>query len=377
MKITWHALSPLDFSQAAQWGVKDFLLEHQDFSLRGGVDTAACLKIAEKIKSNGGRIVFLWDLLLSENDLHKKLQDFLTLPLELRQVVRVKDWGVLEALLQKAPDSKIQLDLSSAHHNLQAIQRWPSYLKNKLDRLVLSSELPQEKIKNYAAALPVDLEVLALGRLLLFYTPRHLLSPAIDRRQAFISSEEGAHHHFPCEEYPHGTLLFHLKQLCLLSEWPMLKNTGVQYLRFDTRDLPPGGGAFVESFLKNQEQEISWNTLKEKLQVEITQGYFHKNKTDVLFKKLKNWRLLKQEKITRDGKTWRYCGEVVDSLREHSLTFFLQEEIPNQGHYLLLNAAGKEKKITFKKLTYLTSELLQVKWISGVGEKALLYVCEE
>ena len=83
--------------------------------------------------------------------------------------IRVQDPGALEYLLEKT-NIKIQLVLENGNHNLLGIQTWVDYVVDRLDRVVLSIELPKDKLREYVQKLNVDIEFYILGQILIFYT---------------------------------------------------------------------------------------------------------------------------------------------------------------------------------------------------------------
>ena len=101
---------------------------------------------------------------------------------------------------------------------------------DQCERLVLSNELSKEKLLEYAHLLNTPIEVLVFGRILLFYSPRLLLSPLEKTElennhsiEAFGTSEESPHSGFPLIENSHGTFMFNVKDLYLLDHLEELK----------------------------------------------------------------------------------------------------------------------------------------------------------
>src|SRR5690606_4501254 len=109
----------------------------------------------------------------------------------------------------------------------------------RLTRLVLSIELSKESLKNIVPALKTPCELLVLGRILLFHSPRALLAPLAGPvadpawLEAVGASEESPHKGFPLLENKHGTFMFLPKDFCLAEQLPELKELGLEYMRFD------------------------------------------------------------------------------------------------------------------------------------------------
>ena len=122
-------------------------------------------------------LILEWDVLQQETLFQKNVEMVSRLPLHEFKAVRVQDPGALNFIKEKFPWLKIQLILENGNHNYVGLSRWSSFLGEQLDRLVLSNELSREHLGKYATELNADLEVLVFGRILLFYSPRLLLTP--------------------------------------------------------------------------------------------------------------------------------------------------------------------------------------------------------
>ena len=168
----------------------------------------------------------------------------------------------------------------------------------------------------------VPCELLGLGRILLFYTPRQLLSPLSEDKLSFnqeISaigeSEESPHKGFPIIENRHGTFMFHIKDFCLVDFANELKILGLGFFRIDLRfsafDQLKEIKALTEDF-----NEDSFIEFKEKYPQDLMRGFYLVNKTDVLFPKLKNHRLQ-----SREG---NYLGEVLEAEKGSHLAIFVK-----------------------------------------------------
>src|SRR5690606_14113245 len=151
-------------------------------------------------------------------------------------------------------------------------------------------------------------------------TPRNLLSnllPEDDEKkqkevfpsryiEATGESEESPHKGFPLIENKHGTFMFHIKEHYLLDFVSDLKEMGLDTLRVDLR--------FGKDFtlLKEIKDIVSGHItdtkeFKEKYPSDVIRGFFHVNKSDVLFKKLKNSRIIRQDES--------YVGEVIEAMK--------------------------------------------------------------
>jgi putative protease len=208
-------------------------------------------------------------------------------------------------------------------------------------------------------------EVLIYGRILLFYTPRSLLSNAKSRTQNLLSNPlpdilemtgsscESPHRGFPVLENKHGTFMFNTKNLCLIEHIAELADCGVKFFRLDLRF----DNIFCElSNIVELQQHFSDDTaiaLKEKLKkyFPVTRGFYPVNKTNVLFEKLKNQNLLSQNNNDQ-------IGEVIDVLKGQYLAIELNNAKADLCVGDLLSLTTPEGKIK-------TMRALKIKNLKG------------
>src|SRR5690606_28287579 len=150
--------------------------------------------------------------------LSKKLPELL----DTFDALRVQDPGALEWSL-KNTNKPLQFIAETGNHNFEALKGWVEYCGDRLERIALSIELSRPVLEEFVKKLKVPCELLVFGRILLFYSPRSLLSPlspekiAVNEELAALGeSEESPHKGFPIVENRHGTFMFHIKEFCLL-----------------------------------------------------------------------------------------------------------------------------------------------------------------
>jgi putative protease len=291
-----------------------------------------------------------WDALYMEEKFQVACHFIDTLPLHDFNAIRVQDPGAVEYIKTKYPWLKIQLILENGNHNLIGLKKWCEYLGDQCERLVVSNELSKEMLKDYASVLTTPLEVLTFGRILLFYSPRLLLSP-LEKNQMqqdyqnhnFIetsgSSEESPHTGFPLIENRHGTFMFNVKDLYLLDHLDELSAMGIHHARVDMR-FDNSFQNYVFSFCKLFSKTIEENslTIKKTHVRPLIKGFYNINKTDVLFTKLKNKRTQRNDQ--------NYIGEIVDVERDFQLALLVKtDSLKNISQFDLkmVTPEGKEK----------------------------------
>ena len=293
---------------AKEAGLSEVIIAQKDLSRFGSLDSTQASALAKEAKSMGLKSVLEWDALMTEPELERAKKSLEQLELEHFDSIRVQDPGALEYALNST-DKMIQLIMETGNHNLEALSSWRDYVGSRLERMVLSIELTIDKLKEYKEALGVAVEFLVLGRILLFYTPRNLLSALLPeddelrtkpQLSALGESEESPHKGFPVVENQHGTFMFHIKHQFLLEHLDEL--SFIDALRVDLRF-----GAGLEFLSKAQEvvsKTLSGKEFKALYPFDVIKGFYKVNKSDVLFKKLKNRRIQRQDE--------NYVGEVLE-----------------------------------------------------------------
>lgn len=372
MKWITYIHSEQELENAFQLGFKDVILGHLAYSRFSKNSTKELVSLAKKSQALGLRCHFEWDILMSEAVFQECVQRWTELPTNLFDSVRVQDPGAFEFIYQqtKLPIHGI---FETGNHNLYALLRWRKYLGERLQKCILSIELPYYKFENYQKELGCEIEVLVMGPILLFYSPRMLLSPYYSKNQeiqVLAKSEESPHKDFLIEENRHGTFMFHPKDFFVLDHWDKICS-GVQCARFDLRFLPLSFRASMElkTFLSDP-SEPHGEFLKKIYPKDTLRAFFHVNKSDVLFEKLKNSRL---EKSDED-----FVGQVVSSQRGFGLVVSVQERktIAIGDSLEFLNPDGKTFKTRIEHVITpqdAREHLVFLPYMKGVWPKAMIF----
>jgi putative protease len=320
MKLTTFAQSLNDLNLIKDQGLQEVILGHQDFSRFGKLKTEDFFEFSKRAKELGLKVIFEWDILMTENTFAKLALEIVPL-LDSFDSLRVQDPGALEWGL-KNTTKPLQFIAENGNHNLPGLQGWIDHAHGRMERIALSIELPKNKIEEYCNTLKVPCELLGLGRILLFYTPRLLLSPLSEDKLSYnqdISavgeSEESPHKGFPIIENRHGTFMFHIKDFCLVDFAQELRNLGLSFFRIDLRFSAFDQLKEIKA-LTEELNEDSFGEFKKKYPQDLMRGFYLVNKTDVLFPKLKNHRLQ-----SREG---NYLGEVLEAEKGSHLAIFVK-----------------------------------------------------
>jgi putative protease len=335
------------------------------------------------------QLVLEWDVLKQENQFKKSVEIIKELPLHEFIAIRLQDPGAVNYVKEYFPWLKVQLILENGNHNLVGLSRWKAFLGEQLSRLILSNELSKEHLRLYCQELDVDIEVLTFGRILLFYSPRLLLSPLEKNNineslvqkniEAFGTSEESPHAGFPLIENQHGTFMFNVKDLYLLEHLNELKELKAGAVRIDLRF--DKSFQYLENIVRLYGNEIEHDELleiKNKLPRPVIKGFYNINKTDVLFTKLKNKRIQRLDS--------NYIGEIVDVERDHKMALMIKSNgltLKIGDEIQLVTPEGKIKHLKISTMTDSCNEekntasinqLILLPFMSGVVAKTQVYL---
>jgi putative protease len=359
MKITTYLekREDLDFFQ----NVSEVILQIKELSRFGKLSLEDAHELAKEAKSKGFKPVLEWDILMTENIFQETLKTIKLVDFTLFSEVRAQDPGAVCWLQENCKQTSIALILETGNHNLLGIESWCNHIGNQLSKVILSIELPHERLKNYIDKLhqkDIQVELLGLGRILLFYTPRSLLMPVVfdhedvkekiihqDLVERLASSEESPHKGFPVVETKHGTFMFHIKDHWLMENILDLMAMKLDWIRIDLRF---GKNKQLMSkiipLIQKYEPDLALQ-LKEDYPSDVIKGFFNVNKTDTLFGKLKNMKLQRKDK--------NYLGDVYEVIKEDSIIFMNRSKnikIQKGMALIIINPDGKEIPLTIKKL---------------------------
>lgn len=340
MKLTVFLRPQDDLQKLHDAGVSEVLIGTHEHSRFGNFTQQQAQASAKMAKQLGMRPILVADGLVSQREFDHFTTGLMTL-LPSFEAVRALDPGVMQYLYEYS-DKPLHFVADTGNHNLIGLKRWESYFGKRLERLVLSIELSRESLKNIIPALKTPCELLVLGRILLFHSPRALLAPLAGPvadsswLEAVGASEESPHKGFPLLENKQGTFMFLPKDFCLAEQLPELREMGLSYMRFDPSLCDVDLAAKLATLLLSDEA----NAAKDLWPNAVIRGFYGVNKSDVLFKKLKNPLRAKEKAM----------AEVLDARKGEPVTVRVLD-----GHQLhvgmtleMITPEGKRKEFSLK-----------------------------
>ncbi len=365
-----------------------FVLGNRVLSRVSEIDWAEMIELSQDLKKVDHSKVFLqWDVLMTESNfkglcaqLVNHWDDFISH----FDGIRVQDAGALTWLKDKNYPKEVHYICENGNHNLEGLLSWYQYWPQGITRLVLSAEFPAEKLLELYKQIPCELEVLAAGNILLFYTPRHLVSPLYEEEESVTpenqaigeyrvsgTSEESPHKGFPIIDNNHGTFMFNTKELYIFTEEEKiapLKNFTYRI------DYP------IEDLSRSEWKQLlsrDHEAFQKSRQMGQTKGFFRSNKTDVLFKKLKNHRL--------QDRGESYLGEVVDVKKKQHVAILLkgrERQIKKGDQIKLLSPEGREKSVILNHIWNAeredmtmaqTGQIIFIPHVGGISVRTMVF----
>jgi putative protease len=301
MQFNTFISSISDLEQCVQApNLQEVLLEPLLLARQGRLSLEEVEFLASEAVKRSLHPVLVWDILMPEQIMIEICQKISQYNLSKFSAIRVCDPGAAWWVKTHFPQLKIHLIVETGNHNLEALQGWCEVLSGSLERLVLSIELPEQQLIEYCQKLPVACEILGVGRILLFYSPRSLLSKhlsvksseAIPDLETTVASEESHNRPFPTLETVHGTFMFLDKDQFILDQLESLEKAGLHTVRLDLRHLSPDEN-FDENFAVNIDnicRQILDNPtpLKTEWPRQIRAPFFKANRTTSIFNRMKS-----------------------------------------------------------------------------------------
>jgi putative protease len=275
----------------------EVLLEPTLLARQGKLTENQVKTLAGEALKRGLRPVLVWDILMPERVMNEVCERLKNWDLSQFAAIRVGDPGVAYWLKIHFPKMPLQLIVETGNHNLESLLGWCEIFGESLERLILSIELPEEKLIEYCQKLPVSCELLGVGQILLFYSPRSLLTEPLAAEydlnstlylEATAAFEDAPNRHFPTLETIHGTLMFLDKDQFILDKLEGLESAGLYTVRLDLRHLEKNGDVAVD--IDNICHQILKDpaTLRLNWFRETRAPFFKANRTTSLFPRMKS-----------------------------------------------------------------------------------------
>lgn len=387
MNIISYVSSETDIEEcAASPGIQEVLIEPAGLAREGQLSKTQAERLAKLALQKGIRPVLVWDILMSCRAMQIAVAQLREINRDLFSAIRVQDPGAAQWVLENYLDTPIQYIAETGNHNYEALSAWREYFGDRLERLVLSIELPEEILIDYIQRLSVPCEILGAGRILLFYSPRLLLSPNFlgsdaaahenggSRWIEVLSASEDSHMRaFPTLETDHGTFMFLDKDQYILHKLENLKKAKIHTIRIDLRHLSTdfNAAAGLQRLCLCLSQGVvvpptEWPR-------KTLAPFFKSNNTTKQFSKLKN-----KMRAFRDNSC---VAEVVSAEKGKAVGFYTLREFESTAKFTVLFTTGETADLDHLEFYSMSGErldtiganrLVTTPWLKRVSTGCLL-----
>ena len=382
MKFTTFVTSKEDILEcAAAPNLEEVLIEPSQLAREGRLSLEEAEAFAKEAAQHGLKAALVWDILMTESEFTNRSKLVAGMNLDLFSAIRTQDPGAAMWVRDNAPEKALQFVVENSNHNMPGLLRWVAELRPQ--RMILSTQLPEDKLIACCKQLNTECEVLGAGKILLFYSKRHLLQAnfrseddANDAHWIYAdsSSEESASRPFPTIENEHGTFMYLNKDHFILDSLARLDEAGMHTIRIDLRDLQAGEHAAkgidticAMTLGRDAGLDTVWTR-------PTSAPFFKRNRTDKQFARMKP-----QTRLLRDAKC---VAEVVSVERGELLGLLTLRDFDTRGaSFKFVAHDGSElpaeldtfSDITGNPLTTCAAhQVVRCQWVKGVKAGAIL-----
>lgn len=292
--------------------IDEVILYHELYSREGGLVETELREMAQAAQQKNFKVSIQMDRLLEEKVFEQALvacdgfSDSWS--------IRVQDLGLAQALYERG--RTFDLILEAGHANLKAIQAWEKLLHGPLRRIVLNNEIPKRNLHPILSSLDIETETLGFGSLMMYYTPRSLLSFAGESgKDSLIQSDEMGPGSYRLHESAAGTIMYYNKDLSLMRYIEELQQAGLERLRLDLREVDLESFRALQESIKQQSDQpikMSWDR-------PLLHGFYGENKSDSIFDRLAT------KQVEREREPF---AEVIDQTKSRLLVRTWFENLP-------------------------------------------------
>jgi len=383
MKFNSFVTSSADIRAcAAAPNLEEVLIEPRELSREGRLSFEEAENLAREAREHNLKPVLVWDILMTQNEFKAKCARMSAIDTTLFTSIRTQCPGAALWVRENLPEKGLQIILENSNHNLPGLKRWVAHLAPQ--RLVLSTQIPEERLIECCRELQTECEILGAGKILLFYSNRGLLAAnfndsdaTTDNRWIYAdsSSEESASRPFPTVENSHGTFMYLNKDHFILDQLEKLDAGGIHTVRIDLRDLQGcehAAQGIVELCQMTLNRDSS--ALSAAWSRPTAAPFFKRNRTDK--------QLTRMKPLTRLLRDSRCLAEVVSVERGEEIGLFTLRDFPtDQGTFTFVAPDGREVPVEIESFADFSGaplsgcaahRLVRCRWVKGISAGALL-----
>jgi putative protease len=366
---------------AATPSLEEVLIEPRELGREGRISKEQAVELAAYAVESGLKAVLVWDILMTQGEFKAKCEVVASMNLDSFDAIRTQDPGAAVWVRERLPHKKLQWVVENSNHNLPGLKRWVRDLAP--ERLVLSTQLPEEKLIACCRELSTQCEILGAGKILLFYSKRHLLQSNFSSGEELADakwiyadsmSEESASRPFPTIENEHGTFMYLNKDHFILDKLASLQAAGMHTVRIDMRDLREEGHAAAGIKELCEKVLAHDGAICESWPRPTSAPFFKRNRTDKQFARMKP-----QTRLLRDNSC---LGEVVSVERGEAIAIYaLQEFSAGNSRFKYISHDGQTVEASIESFIDMSGNpvdscqaqaVVVSPWVKGVKPGAIL-----
>ena len=328
-----------DMETVCRIPIDEVLLQPATFSRSGRIGDGSIETSIRALRSRKKRVVLDFNILVRDEQLAEFDRSSGGI-FEKMDAVRFMDPGVGAWIAERYPKTALQMSLEFGSFNRTAIAKWVDVFGSRLQRVVLSNQIPLQELESITRSLPVETELMACGRVQLFYSPAKLLHPHFQqsedsRMEMVCASEERPKRLLPVLENRHGTIMFYDQDLYILDMAEEIGRAGIRNLRFELYNKEQ------YRLLAEHFPSCGWERkLRACWKKETTRGFLRGNRTDLPLERLTN-RFLKAGQENR-------IGTVLESVKNRHVVWELLRDIRLPQNIVLFSPEGKKIDYTLQ-----------------------------
>ena len=318
--------------------LQNLCLHLADFSRQGEIALIdAKTKLLPRFKQHRKLLSLQVDVLIKEQQL-AWIIDQLRYFYEQGVTLRFENLGLARRMLDFYPDLKFQLLLPYHSKTSLAAVSWLEYFGSGLTRVVLSPEITSGQLSKIKQALSrvnpeIETEIMAAGRLPLFYSARQLELMSGHHRLTKLDKLHQKQLGLLVNQA--GFSLFHEQDLFILDLKDEIKLSAVDALKLDFY-RPAQWQVLNEQFAKagwESKLKLAWGT-------KTTAGFFRSNRTDRPLRYLKNTYL--------EAERHQAVGYTVDYVRDAYTVILLEKHLRLPQELLFKTPDGFTSLVSLK-----------------------------
>lgn len=260
---------------AFKCGASEISIPIEGLSKEGGVSVEEALKLEQLANEKGLTTIFICDKLSEERNfisLCKQIEPLL------HKTIVISDIGLAKWLKDHSKIFHLSLEIGSA--NDDSVQGWIDYFGTACKRVLLNYQIEAKELHPLISKIPCESEILGLGDILMYYSPRELLSFSDQqKKEVSIQSDDAGPSEFKFLQSESGSVMYYSKGFSLLSYIEEFKDSKLSFMRINPRFFDT---EMCEVLLKCfTEQDFS--DLKKNWPKPLLHGYYGSNKSDSLF----------------------------------------------------------------------------------------------